>query len=856
MIRVMKKSALVLGAISLLGLLGWAVSRRVELGAQPGGGWLVSTGQMVTPWGRQAVMPGVRPKAAAWSPDGRSLAVLTTGGVQFLDRGGKVLSRVNFGGGPTGLAWSPNGQTVYASQSDGLIAAITVESGERRVLKVEDEGRTGNAQTTGLAVSPDGKTLYAALGIRNEVVAMDAATGGQIWRTAVAAAPYHLALSMGGEHLAVACRGGEMVRAGSALVADSAGTMVSVNPETDAVLAGALSVLDARSGESGPVTRTPPHPSALAWTKDGASLYAAFADADLVGRYELTGKGLREAKMFGVRPPEDSHFGQIPTSLAFSADESILYVGLGGANAVAGFDPLTGAAKGWLPTAYYPVAIAFSQGELAVAAAKGIGSREPTTAPGPYEQRGLKPRDDAFYIHNNVGMVHLLSARDLSRWRQGSDQVAKNNRWGSELPARKDVAARPLPERVGEPSPIKHVVFIIKENLTYDSILGDMREGKGDPSLCMFPEIVSPNHHDLAREFVLLDNTYVSGTNSADGHQWTVSAVANDYMERNYGAYARSYPYDGGDPLAFSPEGFLWTSALKQGKTVRVYGEMVDQPSVRNRESGRNGTFKEIWDSYTAGRDDWQIEAKTSQAALRPYLHPRFIGFPSNVSDQWRADQFLADLAEFEQKGEMPNLIIMLLPNDHTVGFREDYPTPQAAVADNDLAMGRIVEGLSKSPFWKDMLVLGIQDDAQLGLDHVDGHRTYAMAAGPYVRRGAVVSDHYNTLSFLRTMGLVLGMPAMTRFDRSAVPMREIFTDKPNLAPYKARKPIIPLNTYPPKREDAQGSLAQLMDESIDLDLSEVDRADTSVVARAAWHDAFGDKPFPWSQFRPKPMVD
>jgi hypothetical protein len=336
---------------------------------------------------------------------------------------------------------------------------------------------------------------------------------------------------------------------------------------------------------------------------------------------------------------------------------------------------------------------------------------------------------------------------------------------------------------------------------------------------------------------------------SADGHQWTTSAVGNGYMEQNYAAHARSYPYDGGDPLAYSPEGFLWTSAVKKGLSLRVYGEFINRPRIRDRQGQLRPTWTEIWKDYQAGTNRFEITAHTDNAALRPYIHPRFIGFPTTVSDQWRADQYLADLKTWEQDGKMPALSILLLPNDHTAGTRAGYPTPRAAVADNDLATGRIIDALSHSRFWKETLILVIEDDSQLGLDHVDGHRTVAFCVSPYTRRGAVVSEPYNHTSFLRTIGLVLGFPAMTRFDRTAQPMRECFTSTPDLRPFTHVKNRIPLDELNPAPRALQGEARRLAEACDRLDWSDVDRANAEVVARSVWLSVRGSERFPEQHF-------
>jgi hypothetical protein len=408
-----------------------------------------------------------------------------------------------------------------------------------------------------------------------------------------------------------------------------------------------------------------------------------------------------------------------------------------------------------------------------------------------------------------------------------------------------------VPQRVGEPSVFKHVVYILKENHSYDFDLGDISEGNGDKILCAFGERVTPNEHALARKFVLLDNTYASGTNSADGHQWTDSAIANAYVEQNYFSYARSYPFNGTDSLAYSPNGFLWNAAMHAGKSVRIYGEFVDRPAITEAGKTVHPSWSELWQDYKSGGKKYQITAATDNAALRPCLASHYVGFPLVVSDQWRASQFLAEFATFEKENSMPSLSILLLPDNHTSGVAPGLPKPAAAVADNDLALGRIVDAISHSRFWPETLILVIEDDSLFGIDHVDGHRTVAFCVSPYTRRGAVVSEPYNHTSFVRTIGLVLGLPAMTRFDRTATPLTACFTSKPDLTPYNHLPNNISLDELNPPLTASHGEARHLARESLRLDWSTADRADPAIVARAAWLSQKPGVPFPLKFFHP-----
>jgi phospholipase C len=571
----------------------------------------------------------------------------------------------------------------------------------------------------------------------------------------------------------------------------------------------------------------------------------AQSDEDSIGVFD---PGTRKfVRTISLQPPQDPGFGQMPNGLALAGDGKRLFVTCGGINAVAELDLASEKVTGYFPTSWYPIAVGEKAGTLFVAGSKGYGAQARAEGSAGYKVSG------------SLGTVQFITPAQQAAKSEHTRRVALNNAWGrEELPARPDRAPVPVPERVGEPSVFKHVVFIIKENHTYDIDLGDVPEGNGDPALCMFGEAITPNEHAIARQFVLLDNTYTSGTNSADGHQWTVSAVANSYMEQNFYSAARSYPYDGGDPLAYSPKGFLWNAAVKAGKSVRVYGEFVNKPVIVDSTAAtkKAHNWKDLWDDYRAGGGRFQITAQTENAALRPYLHPNYIGFPITVSDQWRADQYLAEFKTFAEKGTLPDLTIMLLPANHTTGAKPGFPTPRAAVADNDLALGRVIEAISHSPFWKETLILVIEDDSQFGLDHVDGHRTLAFCVSPYTRRGEVVSEVYNHTSLIRTMGLVLGLPAMNRFDRTATPMTACFTPEPDVRPYEHKPAGIPLDEMNPPVAALKGLQKQLAQACLKLDWSEVDRADATVVARAVWNLQRPGVAFPSKKFHPNAKDD
>ncbi len=422
----------------------------------------------------------------------------------------------------------------------------------------------------------------------------------------------------------------------------------------------------------------------------------------------------------------------------------------------------------------------------------------------------------------------------------------------SKLPPRVDQPPRPIPHRIGEPSPIKHVVYIIKENRTYDQVFGACGRGNGDPSLCIFGRQITPNHHKLADEFSLLDNTYCCGILSADGHQWSTTAYSTDYMEKSFAGFPRSYPdgmgVDEDDALAYSPAGFLWDHALEHGVTVRNYGEFMG-PSVRWRDPSRGGEpdFMACFTAWQNRTDDVVFESWPTIESLRPFSPTDYVGWNMSVPDQLRADYVIRELQQFEQQGQLPQLIFICLPQDHTSGTSPGCPTPAACMADNDLALGRIVEAFSHSKFWANLAMFVIEDDPQNGWDHVSGYRTVAFCVSPYAKRDAIVSTQYNTTCILRTMEQILGLPPMNQFDSSAVPMFDCFVDQPDVTPFDAAVSHIALDQMNPTPQAIRDPvLRQDAMVSGSLDFQHVDRAPEDVLNHILWRALRGTSiPYP-----------
>jgi hypothetical protein len=446
------------------------------------------------------------------------------------------------------------------------------------------------------------------------------------------------------------------------------------------------------------------------------------------------------------------------------------------------------------------------------------------------------------YVHSYRGSVSVLELPDAAQLAAYTTAVSENNRMplAPEKPPAVKPAPAAVPLRSGNPSLIEHVVYIIKENRTYDQVFGALGKGNGDPDLVMFGEDVTPNHHRLAREFVLLDNFYATGGNSADGHQWLTQANETSYCLWP-GYRGRSYPFDGSDPIAYSSSGFLWDYALARGKTVAVFGEYAPRMAEPGRQ--RSELLRE-WAAGAQFHDRWNVTSPIP--SLDKILVRNFPSYTNSIPDVIRAQIFLKHLSQWDKAGKMPNLVIMLLPCDHTLGTTPGVSSPKAMVADNDLALGQVVEALTKSRFWPKMAVFVVEDDAQNGVDHVDGHRTVALAISPYVKRGHTDSTFYSHQSMLKTIELMLGLPTMSLFDLIAQDMRASFADTPNLAPYSHVRPKQDLFEMNPPLKALRGAAKRAAAESARMRWDVPDAAPSDKLNRILWHATRGwNVPFP-----------
>jgi YVTN family beta-propeller protein len=814
----MRRSSAVLILMLVAGLLlGGAAqtpkpSRPDLPGPKEGGVTLLPNGWRIAPAGRHLAV-GDLPLAMAESPDGRTLVVSNNGYSQpsltvvDLQRLTVPLT-VPVENAWLGLAWHPDGRRLWVSGG----GANTVQE-----LKVAEKGlepgmtiqlRKPSAESFlgGLSLSPDGSRLFAVHALGQLLSAVDLGTGRVVKEVELPAEGYTTLVSPDGKTVYVSLWGGARV-----LLFD-AGTLA---------LRGEVPV-----GE---------HPNAMVLSKDGTRLFVACANTNAVWVIDLASRTAKEQISIVLDPAAPP--GSTPNALGLSPDGRTLLVANADNNSVAVVDvsrPGASAVRGFIPTGWYPTAVQWSRDGKRIFILSGKGL---TSAANPRGSQPGIPGAKGQYIGELLqGALSILAVPDEKTLAEHTRMVYRLTPYtaaGRLAPAGAP-ANSPVPSKVGGTSPIKYVFYIIRENRTYDQILGDMERGNGDPSLCLFGEEVTPNAHALAREFVLFDNFYVNAEVSADGHAYSTGAYATDFVEKVwpmlYADRGGAYLSEGGGEqrnpygnIAAPQGGYLWDAAARAGLSVRSYGEFSLQKKDRDGDDDRE----------QGGPYEGTVPG------LKGRVHPDYPPYDLKIPDNRRVDVWLQEFRRFEQSGELPRLSILRLGNDHTAGTRPGYPTPRAMIAENDLALGRIVEAISKSRFWKESAIFVLEDDAQNGPDHVDAHRSVALVASPWARRGALDSTLYTTAGMLRTIELILGLPPMSQYDAAATPMYGAFQTKPDLTPYTRREPRVPLDEM--NEPTAWGAAASLA-----MNLEEADRAPDLELNEILWKSVRGaDSPMP-----------
>jgi YVTN family beta-propeller protein len=750
----------------------------------------------------------------------------------------------------TGLNFSPDGTRIYLANVNGDIKVFVVAKDRKISPLFSIPLPPANAPVrkeeipAGLAISRDGKKIYVCGNLSNRLLELDATNGNVLRTWEVGVAPFGVVL--GKNKIYVSNWGGRRPDADS--VTGPIGEDARVRVDARSIASeGSVTVIDLTHTNQQEIL-TGRHACALTLSPNGKFLVVANAGNDTLSVIDTRTDKIVETICARQNPGD--LFGAQPNALAFDKSSKRLFVCNGTQNAVAVFQFKPGASQllGLIPVGWFPDAIAFDARDkkILVANIKSL--------PAKTQKAKLGATGFGFNTHQYTGSLSLVPVPSKSELAAFTQTALANLRYPllaqAKLPARPNQLPQPVPERVGEPSVFQHVIYILKENRTYDQILGDVAEGNGDADLCNFGERVTPNEHKFVREFTLLDNTYCSGILSADGHNWSDSGIATEYLERSFAGWPRSYPaggfgLGGSDALAYSPTGFIWDDALAHGKTVADFGEFTTDAKHWKDPSRKDKlTFLDCYRDFTNGTDAIAYSCEPDIEALRLFMMTNTIGWDLDVPDEWRAAQFIKSLKQFEAADHFPNLIIIWLPNDHTSGTKFGSPKPEAQVADNDLAFGQIVEAVSHSKFWTNTCIFGIEDDPQNGWDHVSGYRTSAYVISPFTKRHAVVSTQYNTTSLLRTMELMLGLPPMNQMDATATPMFDCFTNTPDFAAYDAVTNNVPLDEMNPKRHD-DAQLRQDAYVSARLPLDKADQCPEDVLNRILWRATMGTKPYP-----------
>jgi len=637
--------------------------------------------------------------------------------------------------------------------------------------------------------------LYVVLNGNNQLCKIRFDDKKLIWSVATGVAPYGLCII--GKKAYVTNWAGSLVTDVSKENAGTPWGSAYTDPVTGAVKRGSLCVIDIESGKNINELILGIHPDAIIKSDDDQRLYVTNSNSDYVSVIDVKNEKVVDSIETGLFSKQNRFYGSSPNALCLDPVSNTLYVTNGMDNAIAVIElnaskNYAPKIKGWIPTEAYPSGLVLLNDQIYVSNLEAKGARILSAA------REFKQPDgtliNAFTIHKELASVSIIPKPDQVTLNSYTTEVKKLNLfYRTELAnavPRKNIFPKPVPERIGEPSVFKHVIYIIKENKTYDQVFGDIVQGRGDKDLCIYGEKITPNQHKLATDFCLLDNYYASGKSSAEGHQWTDAAMVSDYVERNVRAWFRSYPHRQEDALVYNKNGFIWNNALDHGKKVRIYGEAC----LTHYDTKMS--WLDIYNKWVS-HEPLSFSNTSTIARIRPVISPDYPDCDNiNITDQIRADVFIREWKQFElQEGDhLPDLIVLSLPDDHTSGTSEKFPAARAMVADNDLALGRIIETITNSRFWDSTVVFVTEDDSQSGWDHISSYRTTCQVISPYSKLGKTIHTNYNQTSMVRTIEQILGIPPMTVIDATALPMFECFTDKKQSFTYRFLYNNIPLN--------------------------------------------------------------
>ena len=846
---------------------------------------VIAVGQRITPAGVQSVFNGRVAGVRFGTDPGEVWAAVPGSAWRLAWRDNRVLARADFVGKPGvhGIVIDPVTQRavissvsklpadVAASRTPGgpplarakSVAQLVTYATDSTAAIVAQSGTLGDFMAGAPAIATqrgaDGhRVAIVPLPADDKLVILDADNGATLRTVALGVLPIASVISLDGATAWVSVFGGPKPVSGqrrATQCCDPAAEPVRIDARGIA-LPGTVDRVDIATGAVTHRITVGAHPTGLVWDQARQRLYVANGNSDAISVIDTRANML--AATIIVAPFRERRIGLTPTALALAPDGNTLFATLGGVNAVAVFDvtgtPAAAKLRGLIPTGWYPSSIDISRdgSTIAVGTLFGVGAGTGRTA-----------GQDGRYVFAERGSLNVIAMPGDAALTAYTTSVAENNRLhlanGAGAPSitpRAGIAAQPVPERPGEPTPIQHVVYIIRENRTYDQVLGDIGKGASDSSLTMYGRDITPNAHALSEQFVLLDHFFASGGNSADGHNWLTQGIETAYpMWPLYSG--RSYPSEGNDPLTYSSGGFLWESAAAKGKRVVSFGEYAPAPSdsMPSARARLMGMYRAPDYSSALARRALRgmYNTRSEIPSLDRILVREYPGWTQEVPDVIKADIVLEHLKEWETAHRMPHLTLMVLPNDHTQGTSAGWCTPAACVADNDLALGRIVDALSHSSFWKSMAIVVVEDDAQNGVDHIDGHRTVALVASPYAKRGVIDSTFYSQPSMVKTIELMLGLPALSLFDLVATDMRASFlgaNDAPDFTPYTALTPKQSLFDTNLRIGDITGPDAAARKSaaltSARMNFHDPDAAPTERLNRILWGEAKGWKrPYP-----------
>jgi YVTN family beta-propeller protein len=870
------------------------------VGPQNDGSIVASDNQTLTPAGIIVQLGApVRAKAIALNPNSktRSGAVLLMGSPQpiivFNTVTGQVLQRFlptslkgtaftsDKAGSFTGISYSADGSKLFFSQDDNHVVITNVDGETGRLTACQSvalpappplaDGRAyHNAKSInpgGIALSKDGKRAYVVLNVANTLGVIDLAASPAklITQIPVGNAPNSVVIR---DQYAYVSNEGGRPATGEDFTNDSDGTPIVVDRKDAFAITGTVSVVDLATGKNVKTISVGLHPAGM--TISGSSLYVANAYSDSLSVVDLnTGKVVRTVNLSA--PIAGGTFGSGPNGVAVAGD-SRAFVTLGQANAIAVVN-LSGRDAnpviGYIPTAYFPTSITYDAAhkQLVVADDKGLGAQGAL---------GTAAGATGFNTHEDTGVVNLIPLPNAEQLAKYTKQVINNNHWNLATniqvgPEYVDSNAKPVavPRHIGEPSLIKHVFLIIKENRTYDQMLGDVTWGNGDPSLAVFASAL-PNQHAFVKRFPLLDNVYAPSRQSADGHPWIVmsgSFYSNDILSPDW---IRSYP--GGnadDPLTNTPRGFLWTAAEAKGLSVKLFGEWAGEKTVGQVPDHAKYTWSDFYrtalckEGKAPASDcivpDGTVTVTSPVPSAAKILDPHYPPFNLGIPDQYRADYWLPLFQQEDAANQVPNLTILWLPDDHTAGTARGFPYPVNYQADNDLALGRMVDAISHSKVWAQSAIFVEEDDSQNGVDHVDGHRQPVYIISPYTvapqasGQGKAIHTTYTAENINRTIENILGMQPLTQFDLVASPMFDAFQDTPDLTPFDHLPAVIALDSGPdlPHKESTAYSPMQKawLRATAEVMKNKYDKADAvepNFLNHVIWYSATGwARPYP-----------